>query len=194
MPRLLLYRRKWRLHQLSMKSFQIRPIKPEDNKQVADIIRTVMTEYGCVGDGYSINDPEVDFMYKAYDNPQSVFYVIENETNKKVLGCGGIAPLKNAGPEICELQKMYFLKSLRGHGMGQRLMEICIGAAIDLGYKTCYLETTHRMKEANGLYKKNGFQALKTHMGNTGHGGCDAFYTLDLKPSSPFSTLLNKLT
>ena len=78
-----------------MKAFQIRPIKPEDDPQVANIIRTVMTEYGCVGEGYSIHDPEVDYMYKAYDNAESAFYVIENETNKKVLGCAGIAPLKN---------------------------------------------------------------------------------------------------
>ena len=35
-----------------------RRIRPEDNSTVAHIIRTVMTEFDCVGEGYSINDPE----------------------------------------------------------------------------------------------------------------------------------------
>lgn len=173
-----------------MKSFQIRPITIEDNQAVAKIIRNVMTEYQCVGEGYSINDPEVDYMFQAYDNDRSSFYVIEEEKSKTVLGCAGIAPLKNGNPDTCELQKMYFSAALRGHGMGQRLLEICIGQAIALGYKQCYLETTNRMKAANSLYKKNGFKALTEAEGNTGHCGCDAFYMLELKANNPFEKLL----
>ena len=172
-----------------MKSFQIRPIAIEDNQAVAKIIRNVMTEFECVGDGYSINDPEVDYMFENYDNELSSFYVIEDEKSKKILGCGGIAPLKNGDPDTCELQKMYFSKALRGHGMGQRLLEICIGQAIALDYKKCYLETTNRMKAANSLYRKNGFKALKAPVGNTGHSGCDAFYMLQLERKMPFADL-----
>jgi putative acetyltransferase len=46
--------------------FVLRTIRPGDNPQVAGIIRSVMTEFGAVGPGFSIMDPEVDHMYEAY--------------------------------------------------------------------------------------------------------------------------------
>jgi len=174
------------------KSFQIRPIELTDNSSVAHIIRTVMTEFECVGEGYSINDPEVDAMFEAYDKENEMFYVIENESTKKLLGCGGIAHLKDAEPNVCELQKMYFLNELRGYGMGSRLLEICLSMAKELGYSKCYLETTKRMTSANKLYQKNGFKPLNASEGNTGHCACDSFYMLELKTEMPFSMLLNE--
>lgn len=174
-----------------MESFKIRPIEQEDNALVAKIIRTVMTEFDCVGEGYSIQDPEVDNMFEAYDNESSAFYVIENEKTKRILGCGGIAPLKEAEPNICELQKMYFLNDLRGFGMGQRLLDVCLGQAIHLGYTTCYLETVSQMKAANGLYAKNGFSKLQNPLGNTGHCGCDTQYSKELKGNQPFANMFN---
>ncbi len=174
-----------------MQSYQIREIKIEDNPRVAEIIRKVMTEFECVGDGYSINDPEVDQMFQAYQNEGSKFYVIENEVSKNLLGCGGIAHLKGAEDDVCELQKMYFLSELRGLGMGQRLLDICIGIAKNLGYANCYLETTDRMKAANKLYQKNGFKKIKGPLGNTGHCGCDAFYSKELVQEKPFLKLLD---
>ncbi len=174
------------------KSFQIRPIEAKDNAAVAEIIRGVMTEFACVGDGYSINDPEVDHMFEAYNMDKAAFYVIENESTKKLLGCGGIAQLKDAPRTTCELQKMYFLKELRGYGMGQRLLEICLSMATELGYTQCYLETTKRMTAANKLYQKNGFLPLAQAEGNTGHCGCDSFYMKELKSVLPFATLTNE--
>jgi len=172
-----------------MQSFKIRPIEKEDNQAVAKIIRKVMPEFQCVGEGYSINDPEVDSMYEAYDNNRSAFYVIEDEKTKLILGCGGIAPLKNSEENICELQKMYFLKDLRGFGMGQRLLDVCLGQTTELGYKTCYLETVKQMEAANSLYKKNNFKKLDSQIGDTGHSGCDTYYSKNLEATTPFANL-----
>jgi putative acetyltransferase len=133
-----------------------------------------MTAYDCVGDGFSITDPEVDDMYTAYDTPRSCFYVIEEAGT--VLGVGGIGPLIGADTDVCELKKMYFLPELRGRGFGDELMQRCIQTAIDLGYMTCYLETVDRMTAANGLYQKHGFKLISDPMGATGHGGCDRYY------------------
>ncbi len=159
--------------------FAIRPIQPADNQQVAHIIRTVMTEFGAVGEGYSIMDPEVDDMHGAYSGARSAFFVVSNG-NGQVFGCGGIGPLVGGELDVCELKKMYFLPELRGLGFGQKIVAACLEKAKELGYHRCYLETVGRMVQANHLYQKMGFEKICAPMGATGHGGCDAWYVKEV--------------
>jgi putative acetyltransferase len=165
----------------STKKYLLQTIKPQDIDQVARLIRTVMEEYGCVGEGYSYVDPEVDDMFSFYNNGRSEFYVIyDSENENKILGCGGIAPLKGGNEEICELRKMYFYPELRGQGMGHQMIEKCLEAARNLGYKYCYLETVERMETANYLYQKMGFRRNTEPMGDTGHHVCESYYVRPL--------------
>ncbi|MEM9920367.1 MAG: GNAT family N-acetyltransferase [Bacteroidota bacterium] len=170
---------------ITFSDVQIRLIQANDNPAIAQIIRTVMTEYECVGEGYSINDPEVDQMFETYNNDRSAFFVLEDEEG--LAGCGGIGPLANGDSSICELKKMYFYRRLRGRGLGRKLIELCLDRARQIGYKQCYLETVDRMAEANALYQKVGFRKLSCPVGDTGHSSCDAYYSLDLfsPPSGP---------
>ena len=161
--------------------YLIRETIESDNSFIAELIRTVMPEFNCVGDGFSINDPEVDTMFEAYSHDDRKFYVIYRESDNKILGCGGFAPLAgNEYPEVCELQKMYFYAELRGQGMGQKLLEKCLIAAKSCGYKKMYLETVTAMKQAAKLYLKMGFEYIPDQLGNTGHSGCDLFMMRDL--------------
>lgn len=160
--------------------YLLRPILPADNTAVARLIQDTMCEFACVGEGYSINDPEVANMYEAYKGDRSVFYVIEKQG--EILGCGGIGPLEGGEKTTCELRKMYFRSELRGLGLGQRLLQTCLDDAKNLGYTICYLETVERMWHANKLYQKMGFQRLEQAMGATGHGGCEVFYAKELIP------------
>ena len=160
-----------------MSDFSIRKIQPDDNAAVAHVIRTVMTEFGAVGPGFSIQDPEVDEMYAAYQGEQAVYYVVTHEG--QVMGCGGVAPLAGGDPTVCELKKMYFLPEIRGQGAGRVLAELLIVEARRRGFETIYIETLEAMTTANRLYQKLGFQPTTSH-GNTGHCGCDRFYVLSL--------------
>lgn len=167
------------LQQVRLQSaFQLRPIEARDNEQVARLIRTVMTEFGAVGEGYSITDPEVDRMFEAYQPAGTTFFVIEKEG--QILGCGGIAPLEGGTGEVCELRKMYFYPELRGLGLGKRLLKCCLDAARAQGYQSCYLETLERMWQANKLYEKMGFRPISCQMGATGHSKCDRFLVMSL--------------
>ncbi|NNE30431.1 MAG: GNAT family N-acetyltransferase [Saprospiraceae bacterium] len=157
---------------------EIRRILQKDNDQVAAIIRKVMTEFGAVGEGYSILDPEIDTMFEHFQNPGHFFLVIDD--GQKLQGCGGVAPLKGGEDSICELQKMYFLSELRGKGFGKKMLTDCIQTAKEIGYKQMYLETLQSMKQAVGLYTSFGFRQLSCAQGNTGHSSCDDFYLLDL--------------
>ena len=159
-------------------AFRIRPIQESDVLVVAQLIRQVMVEYGTVGEGYSINDPEIDDMYQAYQGPRSVFYVLEK--GSKILGCGGLGPLSGSNENICELRKMYFLSEARGFGLGKKFLLQCLEDARRFAYKECYLETVERMWQANLLYKKMGFKRLERRCGDTGHSSCETYYSLKL--------------
>lgn len=159
--------------------FSIRPITASDNAAVANIIRTVMTEFGASGPGFAIHDAEVDCMFETYGGPGSAYFVIEQDGDVRGGGGGGIAPLVEKD-NICELRKMYFLPSLRGVGAGAALISKCLSAARGLGYRQCYLETLTGMDAAQHLYAKHGFHALCSPLGNTGHFSCDRFYLRDL--------------
>lgn len=161
-----------------MSPLVMRPIRPEDDPAVAAIIRTVMPEFGAVGDGFAIQDPEVDFISRAYAGPRACYFVLERDG--RVVGGGGVGPLAGADDSVCELRKMYFLKEARGGGRGETLVRRCIDEARERGYRTMYLETLTGMDAAQKLYVRLGFERLNTPMGATGHHGCNRYYALAL--------------
>ena len=156
----------------------IRPIRSGDDAAMAAIIRAVMPEFGATGSGFAINDPEVDWMSRAYAEPRHAYFVLERDG--AVLGGAGVAPLAGGDGDTCELRKMYFLREARGIGAGTAMMAQCLHAARDFGFRQCYLETLGGMDAAMRLYERSGFHRIDQPMGATGHGGCNAFYLLEL--------------
>lgn len=161
-----------------MSDYVIRPIAPGDDAAMASVIRTVMPEFGAVGSGFAISDPEVDWMSRAYSEPRCAYFVIERDG--VAMGGGGVAPLTGGETDVCELRKMYFLPEVRGHGVGAAMMARCLSAARDQGFKRCYLETLSGMDAAMRLYERTGFRRISCSLGATGHGGCNTFYLMDL--------------
>ncbi|MCZ8166271.1 MAG: GNAT family N-acetyltransferase [Silanimonas sp.] len=151
----------------------MRPMRSTDDAAVADIIRSVMPEFGADGPGFAIHDAEVAAMHAAYARPGAAYFVVE--VAGTVLGGGGIAPLDGVDG-VCELRKMYFKPGLRGLGAGTALIARCLHAARRLGYRQCYLETLTGMDAAQALYERAGFQRITQAMGATGHFGCNRFY------------------
>lgn len=156
----------------------IREIQAQDNIQVAQVVRTVLEEFNVPKVGTAYADPELDSMYQAYQKPNSAYFVVENED--RIIGVAGISPLANGNPEVCELQKMYFLPETRGLGIGAQMIEVCLSKAKDFGFKQCYLETMPYMEAAQKLYKKSGFEYLDEPMGCTGHSACPVWMIKNL--------------
>ena len=161
-----------------MSTFEIRPIRADDDAAMAAVIRTVMPEFGATGSGFAISDPEVDWMSRAYAAPRHAYFVLERDG--RVLGGAGVAPLAGGDADVCELRKMYFLPEARGSGAGAEMMARCLDAARGFGFARCYLETLTGMDAAMRLYERSGFRRIDAAMGATGHGGCNRFYLLDL--------------
>ena len=154
----------------------LRKITPQDNDQISILVKKVMTELNCAGEGFSLHDSELEDMFDNYNRDGHVFYVFAKD--EQVLGCGGIGVLSGED-DICELKKMYFYQDLRGKGNSNLLMEKLLQFA-KLNYKGVYIETMDHMVAARNLYEKYGFKKINGPMGNTGHFGCNTFYYLDL--------------
>lgn len=153
----------------------IREVREEDNAALAAAIRQVLIDIGAPKVGTAYADPELDFMFQAYQKERSAYFIIEEDG--LVLGGAGIAPLSGEDPSICELQKMYFLSQARGKGWGQKMINHCLAYAKTQSFELCYLETLPYMKAAQKLYLKTGFDYIDGPMGNTGHTSCNVWLT-----------------
>jgi putative acetyltransferase len=161
-----------------MNTANIRPIEKKDNPHVAAIIRSVLVDFGVPKVGTAYADVALDFMFETYQNSRTAYFVIEE--GGQIIGGGGIAPLANYEGDVCELQKMYFLKEARGRGLGTQMIDLCLNKAVELKFEKCYLETMSYMEAAQKLYKRYGFQYLDGPMGDTGHFSCGVHMLLDL--------------
>jgi len=159
-------------------NYNLRKTLPSDNEQIANIIRTVLIEFGGNKPGTAFSDYDTDHIFEAYQKQGQIYYVVE--LDGKLIGGCGIKQLESDNIEICELQKLYILSSARGLGIGKLLVEKCLDFAKENAYKKCYLETFPNMHAAISLYQKYGFRLLDAPTGNTGHCGCDVWMMKDL--------------
>src|SRR5712671_4841200 len=146
----------------------LRPIRASDDRAVAEVIRSVMTEFRCTGPGFAIHDPEVLGISGAYAAPDARYYVVE--CDGQVVGGGGFARLlgSTAADAVCELRKMYFRPVARGLGAGRALLLLLLDEMRAAGFRRCYLETTSWMDAARSLYIKAGFRERQGPAGCTG--------------------------
>lgn len=150
----------------------LRRLAAHDNSAIARVIRAVSAEYGLTTDkGYTVADPNLDELYQLYSEPGHAYWVVE--LNGKVVGGGGIAPLSCSEPDICELQKMYFLPVARGKGLAKSLALQAMDFAQKAGFQRCYLETTAFLIQAIALYERLGFEHISEPLGCTGHVDCE---------------------
>ena len=157
---------------------EIRKMQPEDNLQMAAIVRDVLMELGAPKIGTAYADPNLEKLYETYNTDRAVYYVLTNEN--KIVGGAGVSRLDNEAADICEFQKMYFLPEARGLGFARKILDICLQDAIDFGFTKCYIETMPYMEDAQRLYKNAGFYYLDNPMGNTGHTSCQVWMMKDL--------------
>ena len=160
--------------------FKIRALEEKDDSQIAVVIRAaaVTPEFQTTYTQLETMIPEYCSMYAYYDKPRHQYFVLERDGVVK--GGAGITPLTDAAEDICELQKMYFAKEVRGLGLGEEMLRHCLAYAREQEFKRCYLDTMELMLAAISLYKKHGFKELDEPMGNTGHNSCQRYFLLEL--------------
>ena len=148
----------------------IRDLRKEDNPALAKVVRDTLAEFGANHPNTVYYDPTTDTLFEVFQTPRSKYFLAE--LNNKIVGGGGIYPTDGLPPDTCELVKMYLLPEARGFGLGRTLIEKCIEAAAENGFKKIYLETMPELKQALSVYEKFGFEYLNGPIGNSGHTGC----------------------
>lgn len=148
----------------------IRPVEKRDNTRIASLIRSVLEDFGVPKVGSAYADTALDDMYREYQKEKAIYFVIEMDG--KIVGGAGISQLDNYDGPICELQKMYFLPSARGKGLGTKMMVKCLEKAREFGYEKVYIETMPYMIAAQKLYERSGFEYIDGPLGDTGHYAC----------------------
>lgn len=156
----------------------IRNIKQGDNAALAKIIRDTLTEFKANKPGTVYYDETTDHLYDVFKAAKSIYYVAE--LNGEIMGGGGIYPTTGLPEGTCELVKFYLSPAARGKGVGKELLQKCIVAAKETGYKKMYLETMPELTIAIPLYERFGFTYLPSAQGSSGHTGCDVWMLKEL--------------
>lgn len=154
----------------------IRLIEEKDNQEVEQLIRTCLIEFDANKPGCAWEDPDLGSFSNVYQDEKKQYLVVEKDGH--IVGGCGIGPVKDV-EGVCELQKMYCYKEIRGTGIAQELLERCLAFAKKY-YVKCYLETFENMRAANRFYVKNGFQKLDKPLIKSEHYACDCWYIKEL--------------
>lgn len=148
-------------------SFTIRSIAPDDNVEIARIIRACLKEFGADKPGTVYYEESTDHLYEVFREKASAYFIAEQ--NGIMLGGGGIFPSPGLPNGTCEMVKMYLLPESRGKGIGVALINKCLDTAKLNGFNTVYIESMLVLDRAISLYESYGFKRLTAPLGNTGH-------------------------
>jgi putative acetyltransferase len=134
--------------------FLIRDWQPTDRQAAADVIATVLAEYGL---GWEPDgaDQDVLMVEEAYLQVGGVFWVVE--LAGEIVGTAAFYPIER-GQNSVEIRKMYLRSSVRGEGLGRWLLTQLEATIDDRGYQEIWIETASVLKEAVTLYERSGYQ------------------------------------
>lgn len=156
----------------------IRPIEQRDNRAIASIIRSVLSEFGAAKKGTVFYDPTTDDLFHLFGKNKSAYFIAE--TAGEVVGGCGIYPTEGLPDGCCELVKLYLLPEARKAGLGKLLIEQSIVAAKTFGFTKMYLESLPELSKAVSLYERMGFTYLPSALGDSKHFGCSIWMIRDL--------------
>ncbi|MEM9770499.1 MAG: GNAT family N-acetyltransferase [Cyanophyceae cyanobacterium] len=144
-------------------SISVRPWQPGDRQAAADLIRLVLGEYNLPWQPESA-DRDVVQVEECYLQADGEFWVLvqrqgseEEEELETLVGTAAYFPVAR-GDGAVEIRKMYFHPSIRGLGLGRKVLTLLEEVIAQKGFKTIWIETVSAMKAAIHLYETSGYQ------------------------------------
>ena len=150
----------------------IREATVRDADAIRSVVSETLAEFGFPVES-SGTDADLDDVPRSYQDRGGTFRVIEDDAGV-IVGCGGLYPVE---PRVVELRKMYFRPTIRGQGLGRRLLDDLIAEARTRKFDRIELETASSLSTAVALYQRAGFVETS---GPQHSCRCDRTFALDL--------------
>jgi len=161
------------------RDFTVRKILPEDNRQMAEIVRYNLKNHGLDIPGTAYFDPELDSLSSFYSADKRGYFVLADKEGNI---SGGIGFAEFPGINACaELQKLYLADAVKGFGIGYVLINYVEEKMLESGFKQSYLETHENLETAIHIYEKSGYRRIE-RPGNVVHNTMTHFYLKTLSP------------
>ena len=132
---------------LSVPEIKIKPASfgdPAVQALLLEVLDELSERYGGSGDDTPIEDDD-------FTPPAGAFFVADD--GSRLVGCAG---WRRHGDDA-ELKRMYTAKSVRGRGLGRRLLAAIEESARAAGCRRLILETGDKQPEAIALYRSAGY-------------------------------------
>ena len=153
--------------------FGFRELKESDDHVIAVLVRTNLEQAGLNIPGTAYYDVALDHLSSVYGAEDSRYYVLEDDTGLVVGGIGfaRFAPM----PDTAELQKLYLDDSVKGNGLGYRMIKFIEEQMRKAGYQQSYLETHDNLAAALHIYHKSGYIEIERPK-EVGHSTMNRFF------------------
>lgn len=117
-------------------------------------------------DGFDVDAPSAGHELDRMRAPFGGFVVIDD--NGITCGCSGLqrVDLPHIGAQVSEIKRMWLDPSLRGLGLGKRLLARLEQVAADLGHDHVVLDTNGVLTEAIAMYGAAGYETIDRYNDN----------------------------
>lgn len=140
-------------------------ILPADNAELMEEVRRLFLDYEKwlnVDLCFQGFEKEVNSLPGKYAPPEGRLYIVKMDG--KYIGC---IALRKIDDGICEMKRLYLTEDARGKGIGNKLIELIIQDAKNIGYKKMRLDTIkEKMPKAVSLYESHGFHKIEQYYNN----------------------------
>jgi ribosomal protein S18 acetylase RimI-like enzyme len=166
------------------KAFKIRAFHRNDSERVIRLISDIIVnEFNFKLDFNTLDSDILDIEENYNKSDGGCFWVAEsvddNNRQQKIVGTTAVRNLKQF-ESTCELKRMYVLKEFRRLGLGQKLLDIAVGYAKNVGYSKMVLDSSSNLYAARALYLKKGFFDIPRYNDNY---RADVFMERKLSPN-----------
>jgi GNAT superfamily N-acetyltransferase len=150
---------------------KIRVFQRTDSERVIELISDIIVnEFGFRLE-FDYLDSDILAIEETYNKSDGgCFWIAEriddnNTQQQKIVATTAVRNLKEF-ESTCELKRMYVLSNFRRLGLGQKLLDIAIDFAKNIGYSRMVLDSSKTLYAARALYLKKGFVDIPRYNDN----------------------------
>ena len=134
------------------------------------------------GSAYQHEDPHFGLTFEAYVAKTVAEFILENEgrgqvflaeKNGELVASAAMLERRDGARTHGQLRWVLTHPSVRGLGLGGKLVRLAIDHAIKRGWDSVFLETTPGLDVSMGLYKRLGFEVESVKQGGAWEGDLD---------------------